>query len=169
MLPGCLLNLMALWHASIHTMLATHPYPAVERFINVGSEEYPFHPHGQNGLVIGRDGYPLEGPGGQDLSFEKFAVNIGPGQTWDVLFKWYDAESYSPVKSGSSHRSRPGKRDHRHVLQWQSIFGSDANHAAWHQHAQPVRRVLHHLAQPCPLPAGCLWSDHVWSHHLPED
>jgi FtsP/CotA-like multicopper oxidase with cupredoxin domain len=75
---------------------ATHPYPAVEHFINVGTEEYPFHPHGQNGLVIGRDGNPLEGPGGEDLSFEKFAVNIGPGQTWDVIFKWYDAESYSP-------------------------------------------------------------------------
>jgi FtsP/CotA-like multicopper oxidase with cupredoxin domain len=75
---------------------ATHPYPAVERFINVGTEEYPFHPHGQNGLVIGRDGNPLEGPGGEDLSFEKFAVNIGPGQTWDVVFKWYDAEGYSP-------------------------------------------------------------------------
>lgn len=74
----------------------THPYPALERFINVGTEEYPFHPHGQNGLVIGRDGNPLEGPAGQDLSFEKFAVNIGPGQTWDVLFKWYDAEGYSP-------------------------------------------------------------------------
>jgi len=74
----------------------THPYPAVERFINVGTEEYPFHPHGQNGLVIGRDGNPLEGPGGQDLSFEKFDVNIGPGQTWDVLFKWHDAESYNP-------------------------------------------------------------------------
>jgi FtsP/CotA-like multicopper oxidase with cupredoxin domain len=76
---------------------ATHPYPAVERFINVGSEEYPFHPHGQNGLVIGRDGNPLEGPAGEDLSFEKFDVNIGPGQTWDVLFKWHDAESYDPV------------------------------------------------------------------------
>jgi FtsP/CotA-like multicopper oxidase with cupredoxin domain len=75
---------------------ATHPYPALERFINVGTEEYPFHPHGQNGLVVGRDGYPVEGPAGQDLSFEKFAVNIGPGQTWDVLFKWHDAENYSP-------------------------------------------------------------------------
>jgi FtsP/CotA-like multicopper oxidase with cupredoxin domain len=78
---------------------ATHPYPAVERFINVGTEEYPFHPHGQNGLVIGRDGYPLEGPAGQDLSFEKFDVNIGPGQSWDVLFKWHDAESYDPVNN----------------------------------------------------------------------
>lgn len=75
----------------------THPYPAVERFLNVGTEDYPFHPHGQNGLVIGRDGNPVEGPLGEDLSMEKFAVNIGPGQTWDVLFKWYDAENYSPT------------------------------------------------------------------------
>jgi hypothetical protein len=64
-------------------------------YLNVGTENYPFHPHGNNGLVIGRDGRALEGPAGQDLSFEKFAINIGPGQTWDVLFKWYDAENYS--------------------------------------------------------------------------
>ena len=31
--------------------------------------------------MIGRDGNPLEGAAGQDLSFEKFAINIGPGQT----------------------------------------------------------------------------------------
>lgn len=80
----------------------SHPYPAVERFLNVGTEDYPFHPHGQNGLVINRDGHALAGPGGQDLSMEKFAVNIGPGQAWDVTFKWYDAENYSlanPVPS----------------------------------------------------------------------
>jgi FtsP/CotA-like multicopper oxidase with cupredoxin domain len=71
-----------------------HPYPAVERFINVGTEEYPFHPHANNGLLIGRDGYPLE-DGGQDLSMEKFSFNIGPGQTWDVIFKWHDAEGYN--------------------------------------------------------------------------
>jgi len=75
----------------------THPFKAVERFINVGSEEYPFHPHGQNGLVIGRDGNPLEGSAQEDLSFEKFDVNIGPGQTWDVIFSWYDAEGYNPT------------------------------------------------------------------------
>jgi len=76
---------------------AYHPYPAVERFINVGTEEYPFHPHGQNGQVVGRDGYPLEGPGGQDMAYENFLVNIGPGQTWDVLFAWHDAEGYDPI------------------------------------------------------------------------
>ncbi len=72
----------------------THPLPGAIRYLNVGTEEYPFHPHGNNGLVIGRDGQPLAGPTGQDMSFEKFAINIGPGQTWDVVFKWYDAERY---------------------------------------------------------------------------
>jgi len=72
-----------------------HPYPGMVRYLNMGFEEIPMHPHGNNGAVIGRDANPLEGPGGEDLSFEKFAINIGPGQTWDVLFKWYDAENYS--------------------------------------------------------------------------
>jgi FtsP/CotA-like multicopper oxidase with cupredoxin domain len=72
-----------------------HPLPGRVQYLNVGTENYPFHPHGNNGLVIGRDGHPLEGPTGQDLSFEKFAINIGPGQTWDVLFKWNDAEGYN--------------------------------------------------------------------------
>lgn len=71
-----------------------HPYPGMIRYLNVGTEDYPFHPHGNNGLVIGRDGRAVEGPGGEDLSFEKFVINIGPGQTWDVLFKWQDAENY---------------------------------------------------------------------------
>jgi FtsP/CotA-like multicopper oxidase with cupredoxin domain len=75
---------------------ATHPNPGLARYLNVGTEDYPFHPHGNNGTVIGRDGHALEGAGGEDLSFEKFAINIGPGQTWDVLFRWYDAEDYSP-------------------------------------------------------------------------
>lgn len=78
---------------------ATHPLPGMARYLNVGTEDFPFHPHGNNGLVIGRDGRPLEGPAGEDLSFEKFAINIGPGQTWDVLFKWYDAEGYDPVSN----------------------------------------------------------------------
>jgi len=71
--------------------------PGMARYLNVGTEDYPFHPHGNNGLVIGRDGRPTEGPAGEDMSFEKFAINIGPGQTWDVIFKWYDAENYDPV------------------------------------------------------------------------
>lgn len=84
--------------ALIHPYDATaHPYPGLVHYLNVGTEDFPFHPHGNNGLVIGRDGHPLEGSAGQDLSFEKFAINLGPGQTWDVLMKWYDAEQYDEV------------------------------------------------------------------------
>ena len=71
--------------------------PGMIRYLNVGTEDFPFHPHGNNGLVIGRDGNPLAGPSGEDLSFEKFAINIGPGQTWDVIFRWYDREGYTPT------------------------------------------------------------------------
>jgi FtsP/CotA-like multicopper oxidase with cupredoxin domain len=81
--------------ARIHPKSTTHPLPGAIRYLNVGTEAFPYHPHGNNGLVIGRDGRPMEGPTGQDLSFEKFAINIGPGQTWDVLFSWMDAENYS--------------------------------------------------------------------------
>ena len=82
--------------ARIHPYDPTlHPDPGAIRYLNVGTEEFPFHPHGQNGSVIGRDGSPLANAAGQDLSFEKFAINIGPGQTWDVLFKWLDAEGYN--------------------------------------------------------------------------
>jgi FtsP/CotA-like multicopper oxidase with cupredoxin domain len=73
----------------------THPNPALDRYLSVGTEDYPFHPHGNNGVVIGRDGHPLEGPLGEDLSFEKFSVPVGPGQTWDLLFKWQDDNDYS--------------------------------------------------------------------------
>jgi FtsP/CotA-like multicopper oxidase with cupredoxin domain len=69
--------------------------PGRIHYLNVGTGNYPYHPHGNNGIVIGRDGSPLVGPAGQDLSFEKFAVNVGPSQTWDVVFRYYDAESYS--------------------------------------------------------------------------
>ncbi len=73
-----------------------NPLPSITRYLSVGTEDYPFHPHGNNGKVIGRDGAPLAGPAGQDMSFDKFSVNIGPGQTWDVLFSWRDNENYSP-------------------------------------------------------------------------
>ncbi|MDP1806588.1 MAG: hypothetical protein Q8K72_15535, partial [Acidimicrobiales bacterium] len=76
---------------------AYNPLPAVDRYLSVGTMEYPFHPHGNNGKVIGRDGSPLEGGLGEDTSFDKFAVNIGPGQTWDLLFDWRDNEEYSPA------------------------------------------------------------------------
>ena len=54
----------------------------------------PFHPHGSHGRVVGRDGSPMTGAANEDLSFEKFTVNVGPGQTWDLITQWFDAENY---------------------------------------------------------------------------
>jgi FtsP/CotA-like multicopper oxidase with cupredoxin domain len=83
--------------ATIHPYDAsTNPWPSVDRYLSVGTLDYPFHPHGNNGKVIGRDAQPLASSGGADMGFDKFAVNVGPGQTWDVLFDWKDNEDYSP-------------------------------------------------------------------------
>ncbi len=67
-----------------------NPLPALSRYIGVGSADFPFHPHAFNSRVIGRDGRVLEGPGGEDLSYERFSILVGPSQTWDTLFVWED-------------------------------------------------------------------------------
>ena len=85
----------------------------MDRYLSVGTVDYPFHPHGNNGKVIGRDGTPIatNGGTGADLAFDKFAVNVGPGQTWDVLFDWKDNEDYSSVEPGPRQRARPPEPD----------------------------------------------------------
>ena len=69
---------------------------ALTHYLNVGTEDFPFHPHANNGTIVGRDGHPLTDGTGADTSYEGFVINIGPGQTYDVQFSWYDAEGYSP-------------------------------------------------------------------------
>jgi FtsP/CotA-like multicopper oxidase with cupredoxin domain len=80
--------------ARIHPKSTSHPLPGAIRYLNVGTEEFPYHPHGNNGRVIGRDGRALQSASGGDLSMEKFAINLGPSQAWDVIFDWHDAEKY---------------------------------------------------------------------------
>jgi hypothetical protein len=79
------------------TSPAYNPYPALVRFLSVGSEDYPHHPHGNHGRIIARDGNVLVGEGGEDLSYEKFTVVVGPGETHDELFAWTDVEQWDPV------------------------------------------------------------------------
>ena len=76
---------------------AYYPYPALQRYLNFGYDDVPFHPHGNSGIVIGRDGYMLRDPLDGDLSYEKFTVPVAPGQSWDVVFDWRDAENYDPT------------------------------------------------------------------------
>jgi len=74
---------------------ATNPLPATIRYLNAGSVNYPFHPHGSDERVINRDGHALQGPGGEDLSYQKYDLDVGPGQTLDVLMDWRDVEGWN--------------------------------------------------------------------------
>ncbi|WP_262286457.1 multicopper oxidase domain-containing protein [Micromonospora sp. MA102] len=73
-----------------------NPKPALIRYLNAGSVSYPFHPHGSDEQLIARDGRPAQGPGGQDLSYSNFLIDVAPGQTVDTLMIWKDAEHWDP-------------------------------------------------------------------------
>ncbi|HEY3439083.1 MAG TPA: multicopper oxidase domain-containing protein [Actinotalea sp.] len=75
----------------------SNPLPAVIRYVNAGTVNYPFHPHGSDERVVNKDGHPLQGPTGQDLSFQKFDLDVQPGQTLDALMDWRDVEQWNAV------------------------------------------------------------------------
>lgn len=71
--------------------------PALIRYLNAGRDPHPMHPHGNHVRLVAHDGALLQDASGADLSREEFTQNIGPGQTWDGLFKWTDLEKWSPT------------------------------------------------------------------------
>jgi FtsP/CotA-like multicopper oxidase with cupredoxin domain len=76
---------------------ATNPLPAVIRYLNAGSVNYPFHPHGSDERVVNKDGRALQGPTGQDLAYLKYDLDVEPGQTVDALMDWRDVEHWDPA------------------------------------------------------------------------
>jgi FtsP/CotA-like multicopper oxidase with cupredoxin domain len=77
--------------------LTTNPLPATIRYLNAGTVNYPFHPHGSDERVINKDGRALEGPANQDLSYLKYDIDVEPGQTVDVLMDWRDVEHWNAL------------------------------------------------------------------------
>ena len=75
----------------------TNPLPATIRYLNAGTVDYPFHPHGSDERVVNQDGQPAQGPGGQDLSYLKYDIDVQPGQSIDVLMDWRDVEHWSEL------------------------------------------------------------------------
>ncbi len=73
--------------------------PALIRYLNAGLATYPFHPHGNDQRVVGRDGNALvpTTPGTTDRSYDKFLIDIGAGQTVDTTLTWSNIEDYSPT------------------------------------------------------------------------
>jgi hypothetical protein len=80
----------------IHPLDQNNPYPALIRYLSVGTEDYPHHPHGNHGRVIAQDAHLLKSEDEWDMSYEKFTVSIAPGQTMDSLFEWIDVDKWSP-------------------------------------------------------------------------
>lgn len=68
--------------------------PALIRYLNAGSRNHPFHPHGQNGRLIARDATPLFDAASNDLSYETFSFTIGSGQTWDQTYHYDNQEHF---------------------------------------------------------------------------
>ncbi|GAA1824333.1 multicopper oxidase domain-containing protein [Planosporangium flavigriseum] len=73
----------------------TNPRPALIRYLNAGTTNYPFHPHGSDEQLIARDGHPAQAPDGKDLSYSNFLIDPAPGQTVDTLMTWKDAEHWN--------------------------------------------------------------------------
>jgi len=75
----------------------SNPSPALIRYLNAGSVNYPFHPHGSDERVVTQDGSALTGGSGQDLSYLKYDLDVEPGQSLDALMDWRDVEQWDPA------------------------------------------------------------------------
>jgi len=64
---------------------------ALIRYLNAGTVNHPFHPHGNTMQVVGRDGHALGA-----AALENFTTTIGAGQTFDLLFRWDNVEAWDP-------------------------------------------------------------------------
>lgn len=60
------------------------------RIIGGGRDLHPFHTHGNNTLLIARDGRMLSSaPGaGADIATSDYTITVAPGSTYDALFEW---------------------------------------------------------------------------------
>ncbi len=78
-------------YSSLVRIRAGAEKPALIRYLDAGTVNHPFHPHGNTMQVIGRDGRPLG-----SAALENFTTTIGAGQTVDLLFRWDNVESWDP-------------------------------------------------------------------------
>ncbi|MGH6751510.1 MAG: hypothetical protein ACREDP_05025, partial [Bradyrhizobium sp.] len=80
--------------------------PALVRFANAGLKNHPFHPHGNNQIVVARDGRELGGLGFPG-AIEAFTETIGSGQTLDVLVRFINEQEFTPVSDPPAPTDNP--------------------------------------------------------------
>jgi len=78
-------------YSSLVRIEAGATLPALIRYLNAGTVNHPFHPHGNTMQVVGRDGRALGA-----AALENFTTTIGAGQTYDLLFRWDNVEAWDP-------------------------------------------------------------------------
>ncbi|HCC06996.1 MAG TPA: copper oxidase [Clostridiales bacterium] len=64
------------------------------RYIDAGIENHPLHLHANHTRLVGLDGRILRN-GSTDLSYKRFTILMGSGQTYDMIFEW-DGLGYTP-------------------------------------------------------------------------
>ena len=60
------------------------------RVVHAGRDLHPFHTHGNNTILLARDGRMLESAAGMgpDLATSNFTLQTIPGKTYDATFEW---------------------------------------------------------------------------------
>ena len=148
---------------------STHPYPGLARYLNVGTEDYPFHPHGNNGSVIAATAgrwKRVRGP--RPLVREvrdQYRTRTDLGRAVQVVRRG----ELQPVEPGARDGARSREPGDRDVLQRQPISRNAGDAAAERAEPEPVRRVLHHFAQPRSVPDHVLGREHDRPHHVHAD
>ena len=60
------------------------------RVVHAGRDLHPFHTHGNDTVLLARDGRMLESAAGMgpDLATKNFTLQTVPGKTYDAIFEW---------------------------------------------------------------------------------
>ena len=63
------------------------------RVISAGRDGHPLHTHGNNALIIAKDGRMLSdgSTAGSDKAYSDNTFMVMPGSTWDIVFEWTGA------------------------------------------------------------------------------
>jgi len=82
-------NVQWLPHQPYNVIPRIHPGErALYRFIGGGRDGHPLHTHGNNHLVIARNGRLLVDGVAGDISYSAYTTGTFPGETYDLIMTW---------------------------------------------------------------------------------